>query len=61
MGNQVLSTIVGISYIILITNTECKLMLKDMRHVPTMHLNVTTAGKLDDLDLLSPLVVEYGC
>jgi len=48
MGNQVLSKIISIGDITLITNTRCKLMLKDVRHVPDLRLNLISAGKLDD-------------
>ena len=51
--NQVLSKIVGISDATLITNIGCKLMLKDLRHVPDMRLNLTSVGKLDDVDLVN--------
>jgi len=48
MENQVSSEIVGIGDITLITNTGCKLMLKDTRHVSDMCLNLISVGKLDD-------------
>lgn len=53
MGNQVTSKIVGIGEISLITDTGCKLVLKEVRHVPDMHLNLISAGKLDDAGLVS--------
>ncbi|KAE8667529.1 hypothetical protein F3Y22_tig00112402pilonHSYRG00274 [Hibiscus syriacus] len=40
--------IVGIRDIILTTSIRCKLILKDVRHVPAMRLNLISAGKLDD-------------
>ncbi|KAK8557617.1 hypothetical protein V6N12_009846 [Hibiscus sabdariffa] len=48
MGNQETSKIMGIGNVILETNTDCKILLKDVRHVPDMHLNRISAGKLDD-------------
>ena len=53
MGNQVSSKIVGIGNITLITNTGCKLMLKDVRHVLDICLNLISTGKLDDVDLVN--------
>ena len=43
MGNQVSSKIVGIGDVTLITNTGFKPMLKDVRHVPDMRLNLISA------------------
>ena len=60
MGNQVSSKIVGIGDITLITNTGCKLILKDVRLVPDMHLNLVSTEKLDDAGLVITLVEEYG-
>ena len=48
MGNNETSKITGIGNIILETNTGCKLILKDVRHVPDIRLNLISAGKLDD-------------
>lgn len=53
MGNQDRSKIVGIGDIIRTTSTGCKLILKDVRHVPTMRLNLNSTGKLDDDDLMN--------
>ncbi|KAE8697223.1 hypothetical protein F3Y22_tig00110627pilonHSYRG00093 [Hibiscus syriacus] len=53
MGNQYRSKIVGIGDIILTTSTGCKLILKDVRHIPTMRLNLISAGNLDDVGLIS--------
>ena len=39
MRNHVTSKIVGIGDIVLLTNTRNKLVLKEVRHVPEMHLN----------------------
>jgi len=46
MGNQVSSKIVSIGDIALMINTECKLMLKDVRHILDMHLNLILVRKL---------------
>ncbi|CAL1383495.1 unnamed protein product [Linum trigynum] len=48
MGNDGASKIVGMGDIHLETNTGCKLVLKDVRHVPDMRLNLISTGKLDD-------------
>ena len=53
MGNQDRSKIVGIGNITLTTSTGCKLVLKDVRHVPAMRLNLISAGKLDDAGLMN--------
>ena len=51
--NQVLSKIIGIGGITLITNIGCDLILKDVRHVPDMRLNLISAEKLDDVGLVN--------
>lgn len=48
MGNHVTSKIVGIGEVILLTENGNKLVLKEVRHVPEMRLNLISAGKLDD-------------
>lgn len=53
MGNQDKSKIVGIGDIVLTTSIGCKLVLKDVRHVPTMRLNLISTGKLDDAGLVN--------
>ena len=53
MGNQDMSKIVGIGNITLTTSTGRKLILKDVRHVPTMRLNLISAGKLDNAGLMN--------
>ena len=53
MGNQDMSRIVRIGNITLTTSTGCKLVLKDVRHVPAMRLNLISAGKLDDAGLMN--------
>ena len=48
MGNEGASKIVGIGDICLETSIDCKLLLKDVKHVPDIRLNLTSTGKLDD-------------
>ena len=48
MGNENVSKIVGMGDICLETNIGCKLLLRDVRHVPDIRLNLISAGKLDD-------------
>ena len=48
MGNEDMSKIVGMGDICLETNIGCKLLLRDVRHVPDIRLNLIFAGKLDD-------------
>ncbi|KAG5549866.1 hypothetical protein RHGRI_014986 [Rhododendron griersonianum] len=48
MGNEGLSKIVGMGNICLETSVGCKLVLKDVRHVPDIRLNLISTGKLDD-------------
>ena len=47
MGNEGTCRIVGIGDVWLTTPTGCKL-LKDVRHVPEVRLNLISAGRLDD-------------
>ena len=35
------------------TNTRCKLVLKDLRHVPNMRLNLISVNELDDAGLVN--------
>ena len=46
MGNEGASKIVR--DISLETNIDCKLLLKDVRYVPDIRLNLISTGKLDD-------------
>ncbi|KAE8688656.1 hypothetical protein F3Y22_tig00110959pilonHSYRG00025 [Hibiscus syriacus] len=55
MGSQDRSKIVGIGDIILTIRTRCKLILKTVRHVPAMRLNLISARKLDDVGLVNYL------
>ena len=48
MGNSGVSKIVGIGDIFLQTSTGNKLVLKDVRHVPAISLNLISTGRLDD-------------
>ena len=48
MGNNSASKIVGIGDICLETNLGSKLVLKDVRHVLDIHLNLISTGRLDD-------------
>ena len=49
MGNEDVTKIVGMGDISLETNIGCKkLLLRDVRHVPDIRLNLIFAGKLDD-------------
>jgi len=53
MENHVSRKIVGIGNIVLLTNTKNKLVLKEVRHVPEMRLNLISTGKLDDVGFIS--------
>ena len=48
MGNEGLSKIIGIGDICLETSLGCKLLLKNVRHVPDIRLNLISTGMLDD-------------
>ena len=48
MGNEGPSKIVGIRDIGLKTKIGCKLLLKDIRHIPNIRLNLISISKLDD-------------
>jgi len=37
--------------VMLTSNTGCKIVLKDVRHVPEIRLNLISTGKLDDAGL----------
>ncbi|VVA94852.1 unnamed protein product [Arabis nemorensis] len=51
MGNQGRSKIVEKGDVILTSNTGCKIILKDVRQVHDMRLNLISTGKLDDAGL----------
>ena len=48
MGKNGTCKIVGIGNVCLLTSTGCRLMLKDVRHVLDVKLNLISAGRLDD-------------
>ena len=48
MGNCGKSKMVGIGDVQLETSLGCKLVLKDVRHVPDIRFNLIVVGKLDD-------------
>ena len=48
MGNSGVSKIVGIGDVFLETSIRNKLVLKDVRHVPDIRLNLISIGRLDD-------------
>ncbi|KAG6432970.1 hypothetical protein SASPL_104566 [Salvia splendens] len=48
MANHGVTEVAGIGDIHLLTNTGCKLVLRDVRHVPDIRLNIISTGKLDD-------------
>ena len=48
MGNNGVSKIMGIVDIFLVTSIGNKLVLKDVRHVPDIRLNLIFIGRLND-------------
>ena len=48
LGNEGASKIVGIGDICLETSIGCKLLLKDVKHVPNIRFNLIFTSKLDD-------------
>ena len=48
MGNEGACRIVGIGNVLLTTSTGCRLLLKEVRHVPEVRLNLMLADRLDD-------------
>ena len=48
MGNEAKCKIVGMGDVELETSIRCKLVLKDVRHVPEMRFSLISIGKLDD-------------
>ncbi|VFQ89135.1 unnamed protein product [Cuscuta campestris] len=48
MGNDGSSKIVGMGDVCLETSTGCRLVLRDVRHVPDIRLSLISAGLLDD-------------
>lgn len=60
MGNDKLSKIVGRGKVCLETNMGCLLVLKDVRHVPDMRLNLISTGMLDDEGFTNVFGMESG-
>ncbi|URD85076.1 Retrotransposon protein [Musa troglodytarum] len=50
MGNHGIADIIGMGDIHIKTNLGCKLVLKDVRHVVDLRLNLISVGRLDDED-----------
>lgn len=48
MGNSGVSKMVGKGDVCIVTNVGHSLVLKDVRHIPDLRLNLISAGKLDD-------------
>lgn len=48
MGNDGLAHVVGVGDVCLVTDIGAKLVLKNVRHVPDIRLNLISTGKLDD-------------
>ena len=53
MGNHVISKIVGIWEVTLMTEIGSKFVLKEVRHVPEMRLNLISIGKLDETGMIN--------
>ena len=48
MGNSGVSKIVGVGDICVKTDVGCTLVLRDVRHIPDLRLNLMSTGRLDD-------------
>ena len=48
MGNDGSSKIIGMGTMHLVTSIGCKLVLRNVRHVPNIKLNLLSAGHLND-------------
>ena len=48
MGNDGSSKIIGMGTMHLVTSTGCKLVLRNVRHVPDIRLNLLSTSVLDD-------------
>ena len=48
IANQSVIDVVGIGNVILVMDTSCKLVLRDVRHVLDIQLNIISVDKLDD-------------
>ena len=51
MGNHITSKTIGIGEVTLMTENGSKLVLKEVRHVPEMRLNLISTGKLDEVGM----------
>jgi hypothetical protein len=60
MGNSGSSTIVGKGTICIETNTGCRLVLNDVRHVPDIRLNLLSVGSLTIFIMKVILVMQNG-
>ncbi|KAG8368575.1 hypothetical protein BUALT_Bualt15G0059800 [Buddleja alternifolia] len=48
MANHDVTEVIGMGNINLETDTGCRLILRDVRHIPDIWLNIISTGKLDD-------------
>ncbi|KAG8362913.1 hypothetical protein BUALT_BualtUnG0024400 [Buddleja alternifolia] len=48
MANHGVTEVIGMGNINLETDTGCRLILRDVRHIPDIRLNIISTGKLDD-------------
>ncbi|KAG8376937.1 hypothetical protein BUALT_Bualt09G0116000 [Buddleja alternifolia] len=48
MANHGVTEVIGMGNINLETDTGCRLILRDVRHIPNIRLNIISTGKLDD-------------
>ena len=48
MGNDGSCKIVGMGNVCLMTSTGCRMVLRDVRHVPNVRLNLISTGRLDE-------------
>ncbi|KAK4438140.1 Retrovirus-related Pol polyprotein from transposon TNT 1-94 [Sesamum alatum] len=60
MGNEDMCQIVGCGDIFLSSNVGCQLILKDVRHILDMRLNLISVGKLYDDGFESRMVMANG-
>ena len=60
MGNTSYSKIAGIRDICLKTNVGCTLVLKDVRHVPDLRMNLISGVALDRMDMRTNLQIKNG-
>ena len=48
MGNDGLAKVIGIEDVCLSTNNDITLVLKNVKHIPVIHMNLISTGKLDN-------------